>query len=187
MGTLRADVAKTSFYLPLFSTYADYDFRNDQALDMLEELYWESNYSGYNFYDYMTLSKNMSNSQAATPKEIRLDKEFYASVLGLEPTSPYLSASSTKDLSLLGEAYASGVQMEDAVMSPADISTRNFAPLTLYADLNEIDESASEFRNVNQLSASNGNLLLGTSSRGLAPRSYLSVFNYFRSDFDNFS
>jgi hypothetical protein len=39
MGTLRADVAKTSFYLPLFSTYADYDFRNDQALDMLEELY----------------------------------------------------------------------------------------------------------------------------------------------------
>ena len=187
MGTLRADVAKTSFYLPLFSTYSDYDFRNDQALDMLEELYWESNYSGYNFYDYMTLSKNVSNAQASTPKEVRLDKEFYTSVLGLEPTSPYLSASYTKDLSLLGEAYASGVQMEDAITSPADISTRNFAPLTLYADLNEIDDSASEFRNLNQLSASNANLLLGTSSRGLAPRSYLSVFNYFRSDFDNFS
>jgi hypothetical protein len=135
----------------------------------------------------MTLSKNVSSSQAATPKEVALDKFFHSSVLGLEPTAPYLSSSVTKDVSLLGEAYASGVQMEDSLIAPTDMLTRNFSAFTLYADLNEIDDSATELRNLNYLTGSNANMFLGASAQSLAPRSYISVFNYFRSDFDSFS
>lgn len=38
-GSMIADSSKMNFYLPTFYAYSDYDFRNDQALDMLEELF----------------------------------------------------------------------------------------------------------------------------------------------------
>jgi len=38
-STLQAHTDRTHFYLPLFTNYSDYDFRNDQAIDMLEELF----------------------------------------------------------------------------------------------------------------------------------------------------
>jgi hypothetical protein len=38
-SSLKANTERSSFYLPLFYTYSDYDFRNDQAIDMLEELF----------------------------------------------------------------------------------------------------------------------------------------------------
>jgi hypothetical protein len=38
-SVLSANFNQSKFYLPLFYTYIDYDFRNDQAIDMLEELF----------------------------------------------------------------------------------------------------------------------------------------------------
>ena len=38
-SSLRANYDRANFYLPTFSNYSDYDFRNDQAIDMLEELF----------------------------------------------------------------------------------------------------------------------------------------------------
>lgn len=186
-GSLRASAARSSFYLPVFSTYADYDFRNDQAIDMLEELFWESSYSGYNFYDYMTLSKNMGADQLVSAKDFDLEKQFHSSNMGNDPSRAYLSGQITKDLSLLGEAYSSSVQMEDSIASPSELLTRNFALLSTYAELNELDDSFSNIKNLNHLFDKNSNSILGASSYGLAPRSYISVLNYFRSDFEDFS
>ena len=86
-----------NFYLPTFYAYADYDFRNDQALDMLEELFWETSYSGYNFYDYMALAKNEKNAISALPNEQKLDGEFRTSVLGLELSNQTFTAPLSKE------------------------------------------------------------------------------------------
>ena len=45
----------------MFSFYYDYDFRNWQALELLEDSFWESIYSIYTHDEYMNLSKDFSD------------------------------------------------------------------------------------------------------------------------------
>ena len=181
---LRANWDRTNFYLPTFSTYADYDFRNDQAIDMLEELFWESNYSGYNFYDYMTISKNANSQSPNSPKMLGLEKQFLTSTLGVEPLA---AAKVVKDLSTLGESYSNSIQMEDYTLNPLTVQTQNFSLLTLYGDLLELDETYSNFKSVNSIFSKTATPTLGMSTNSMATRSYISVFNSFRSDFEDFT
>ena len=70
------------FSLPTFTNYVDYDFRNDQAIDMLEELFWEQSFSSYNFYDYVNISQDFRGSALVTPKEQTLFNEWFDANLG---------------------------------------------------------------------------------------------------------
>ena len=36
---LALNSQRIHFYLPIFTNYADYDFRNDQAFELLEDLF----------------------------------------------------------------------------------------------------------------------------------------------------
>ena len=44
-----------SFYLPLFTLYYDYDFRNWQSFELFEESYWESIFTTYLVDEYSNL------------------------------------------------------------------------------------------------------------------------------------
>lgn len=176
-----------NFYLPTFYAYADYDFRNDQALDMLEELFWETSYSGYNFYDYMALAKNEKNAISALPNEQKLDGEFRTSVLGLELSNQTFTAPLSKDLSLLGDAYTTSLQMEDYVSNPAHQSMIDYSLVPALADLGDLDFSATEVKSLECLTNDNAGAVISVFDFNLLPRSYVSVFNNFRSDFDSFS
>jgi len=184
---LRANIDRTNFYLPTFSNYADYDFRNDQAIDMLEELFWETSYSGYNFYDYMTMSKDQNSAQSTSPKDFGLEKQFSSSTLGLDMIDKPLTAKILKDLSISGSYYGNSIQMEDYTLKPSQLASYNFALLPLHADLSELDESFSTFKGLNSLFSKFSVAPLGSSSLGLSPRSYISVFNHFRSDYEDFN
>jgi len=186
-ASLKANFDRSHFYLPTFTNYADYDFRNDQAIDMLEELFWENNYSGYNFYDYMTLSKNSVSGESASLKDSVLTKQFYNSTFGMESTDVTSASKPLKDLTLLGSVYANSVQMEEYPTTPTTLATQNFALLPAYGEINELDDSFRGFKGLVGLVDKSSNLLLGSTTSQLAPRSYLSVFNNFRSDFDDFT
>jgi hypothetical protein len=46
------------FYLPNVLDYSEYDFRNNQAQEALEDAFWESNYSAFSHEDYVAIKKN---------------------------------------------------------------------------------------------------------------------------------
>lgn len=46
------------FYLPHVLDYSEYDFRNNQAQEALEDAFWESNYSAFSHEDYILIKKN---------------------------------------------------------------------------------------------------------------------------------
>ena len=54
---------ESTSYLPSVEMYADYDFRNDQSLMLLEDLFWELPYSSYDFYDFMALADSCSSTK----------------------------------------------------------------------------------------------------------------------------
>ena len=46
------------FYLPQVLDYSEYDFRNNQAQEALEDAIWESSYSAFSHEDYVSVKKN---------------------------------------------------------------------------------------------------------------------------------
>ena len=186
-NALKSNMARSNFFLPSFSNYVDYDFRNDQALDMLEELFWEHSFSGYNFYDYVTISESSNANQSTTPKELSLGAHSASSTLGLESTATLLALNTTKDLSSIGNSYGNSVQMEGYSTNSTTTTTSDFMFLPLYSEMDELEDSFSNFKQMSylfsQVAASN----IGLSSHMFGSRSYLSVFNTFRNDFSDFT
>lgn len=184
---LNAHNERTNFYLPLFTNYADYDFRNDQAIDMLEELFWETSYSSYNFYDYMNISKDQLINQSVSPKDYGLEKQFKVLNTGIDLASRPLTSKALKDTSLTGSYYGNSIQMEDYSFNPSNLATYNFALYPLHNDFSEIDDSFATFKGLTTVFSKFAVTPLGLSTSGLAPRSYISVFNHFRSDYEDFN
>ena len=187
LNALKSNHERADFFLPTFTNYVDYDFRNDQAIDMLEELFWEHSFSGYNFYEYMTLNKENSSSPALSLKDVSLEKQFYASTLGLEPSTRLLTSTPIKDLSLVGSAYGNSIQMEGYSVNPSMLNTQNYSLLPLYAELNEMDDTFSNFKSLSSVLDKFSTISLASSTLSFGSRSYISVLNTFRSDFTDFN
>lgn len=135
----------------------------------------------------MTLSKNYKAGQHASLKETELNKTFTDNEIGANASNKPLLSSLTKDLSSVGEFYNNSIQLEDTMHSPNSLNTSNYALLPFYSDLLELEETASHFSSVQPLFTKLGTSSFGVSTLGLTPRSYLSVFNSFRSDFEDFT
>lgn len=176
-----------NFSLPSFTNYVDYDFRNDQALDMLEELFWEHSFSGYSFYDYMTLSKEVRSDSSLTPKEVSLHNCSLVDALGSEYAVIPLYANVLKDLSSVGNCYGTTTQMEDYSLDPSKLSSSNFAFLPFYSELNDIDDTFTNFKNLSYVFDKASTPFITLSPLSFGARSYISLFNTFRSDFSDFT
>lgn len=154
---------------------------------MLEELFWESSYSGYNFYDYMTINKNTVTQPTPSVKSVSLEKQFLSNTLGVDESIKSNTPKEVKDLSLLGGYYSNSIQMEDYTLNPLTTQTQNFALLPLYGDMLELDDTYSSFKAVNSVFGKAATPMLAVTTNALSTRSYISVFNFFRSDFEDFS
>jgi len=135
----------------------------------------------------MTLSKESSKGSSTSLKDSTLEKEFLVNNLDTEFTSLPLTASPIKDLSVVGSYYGNSVQMEDYSLNPGQINTQKFALLPLYNELTELDESFSAFKGLSSTLSKFSSPTLSYTTSGFAPRSYISVFNNFRSDFEDFN
>ena len=187
LSALNANLDRTNFTLPTFPNYVDYDFRNDQALDMLEELFWEQSFSGYNFYDYITLNKESKLSTTLTPKDVTLRECLTGSNLGTDAITATLSTNTLKDLSSMGRSYGVGIQMEEYSLNPRTTSTMGFSMLPFYSELGEVDESFMGFKQLPYIFTKSNSPNLTLSSSLFGTSSYISIFNAFRSDFIDFS
>ena len=187
VASLKGSAAQTSFTLPLFQTYVDYDFRNDQALDILEELFWEHPLSSYSLYDYIEMRKGVTVSSTTTPKEMQLITYPTDQTFGLGSTSAELDMFLLKDLSTIGLSYGSNIQMDDYLPNPKSLITPNVALIPFYADISDLDDSFANLKQMSQFTNYVSTPAVTHLPTKLGIRSYLSVFNTFRSDFTDFN
>ena len=154
---------------------------------MLEELFWEQSFSGYNFYDYITLNKESKLSTTLTPKDVTLRECLTGSNLGTDAITATLSTNTLKDLSSMGRSYGVGIQMEEYSLNPRTTSTMGFSMLPFYSELGEVDESFMGFKQLPYIFTKSNSPNLTLSSSLFGTSSYVSIFNAFRSDFIDFS
>lgn len=171
------------FYLPLFSFYYDYDFRNWQNLEFLENAYWESFCSTYaldenlslvdNFYEYEFLNKN-SNSFFIENK----DYEFKDKIL----TKP-LFATPKK----IGLFYSNYLCTDDFV-SPSNLFLNyNFYVFPLSATQLVFEDSYENLKFLNYFFNTTAKLFFQYPNNLFSPLSTFAIFDAFRSNYDEFS
>jgi hypothetical protein len=135
----------------------------------------------------MTINKDASNAQLISPKDLTLEKQFHANNLELDVQVFPLTDKISKEAASIGAFYGNSIQMEDSILNPASLSTANFALFPLYTELSELDDSFASFKGLNSTFSKFSAIPVGTLSSGTSPRSYMSVFNHFRSDYEDFN
>lgn len=154
---------------------------------MLEELYWETSFSGYGFYDYMSINKEFLSQQNTSAKDLTLNNQFTDNNTGGDSRVSVSVNKTAKSSDLSGSVYSNSIHMDDSIANPSNLNLGSFELLPIYAELNDIDESFTSFKGLSGLFSKFSNVALGSTSSGVTPRSYASVFNHFRSDYEDFT
>jgi len=186
-NAVNSSLAGDIFYLPLFTNYAEYDFRNEQSLELLEESFWESSYSSYSHFDYLDMADSFKKSRYVTPKHIRYDLYFYPENTEEDLTTLPMTAPITKDLSLVGEFYANSVEFDDFISPSNLLNTDKFSLFPLSENSLMIDDSYTDSKQLLAMYNNNSSFFLNTSLQAPFPQSYIAVLNNFRADFDDFA
>lgn len=186
-SVLNASQNPELFYLPKFTNYYDYDFRNAQVFEMLEDLVWESTYSAYNQLDYLNIWDNATKSQDLSRISWLTYYSFAEEDYQFTPHQMPLINSAYKDVSLAGRYYANQIQLDDFISPTPLLNTKDFSLFPLLNDSLLIDDSY--INNIFNKSVYNtyANSLLNMKTNFSTPQSYMSVLNNFRADFDDFS
>ena len=171
------------FYMPMFSFYYDYDFRNWQALELLEDAFWESIYSIYTHDEYLNLAKDFADFEYFDKfsnfyNKFNRDHNFKDKIL----TKPFF-----KDTTSTGNFYVNSLYLDDFILPVNLVNTKNFSTLPLFSVLNEMDESYENLKYLTYFYNFNNKNSLNLNSNYFQPYSYLFVFDSFRSDYSGFS
>ncbi len=186
-NAVKSSLNNDMFFLPFFTNYADYDFRNAQSIEMLEELFWESAYSSYNHNDYLTISDNVTKDQSTSKKIKSYELDFFNNNLNYTFELKPLSNPLNKDLSLAGNFYANTITFDDYISPASLLATRDFALFPLYSNATSFDDSYINSKNNLYLFNKNSSFLLNNNFNFVYPQSYLSVLNNFRADYEDFN
>jgi hypothetical protein len=172
-------------YLPQFTGYSEYDFRNDQSLDMFEDVFWETTWSSYNYYDYLALTKNIKNGPTFNTKSTTLEN-FFSSDLSLQLKS---SDFQPFNKGLLGKelVYSNPVVFDEFISLLPNIYSGNFTQFSYISDIFESDETYTYYKNLVYYNYKHTSVLLGTTFNSVLAQSYLSVINNFRGDYEDFN
>ena len=186
-NAIKSSLNQEMFYLPTFTGYYDYDFRNAGAIEMLEEMFWETSYSSYNHLDYLNISDNALKSQDQTLNQFTLDRRYWIKNLNLKRPNYALTRSVLRDLSTTGRFYANNIQLDDYITPANLVNTRDFSLFPIINDATMIDDSYTNTKYMVDMLNKNSSLVLNLTTNFNYPQSYLSVLNNFRADYYDFS
>jgi hypothetical protein len=173
------DYFTESMYLPTFTEYSEYDFRNWQSLELLEDAFWESTYSSYTHEDYVNTLQTMSDytffkKQEEVFNTLNRSRTFKQGTLN----KPFI-----KDASALANVSSLPIFSEDAVPNTYLTALKNFKSFTFEPEVEALDDSYENFKYINYLHHLNYLTTLNLSTSHIQPLAYSQVLNMFRADY----
>ena len=169
-----------SDYIQPFTGYAEYDFLNDQAMLLMEDLFWESNYSFYTYYDRVSLGANCSG---AKPK-IEEVSDMIKFISPYEYGVAYKSDRSKLRTSL--SSTLTPLTSDNFYTQPKWINNNYLSLLPILAGLKEAEHSYLGVKNVYSLLGSANLALRPISNNQVLSSDSVKVFNNLTADFEEF-
>jgi len=135
---------------PPTSKYYDYDFKNAEAYDLLEDLFYETTYSAYNHLDNLNSQAGLPTFSVPTPyfstRESFFEKGGLVNELQQDPFCSYLQGSKGTPRvgldSFLRRGFYSNTCLFDEGFQPLPLApTTDFGFINLTGSLFALDES----------------------------------------------
>lgn len=164
-------------YLPRIEEYSEYDFKNWQALESLEDCFWESTFSSFMQDEYLN---SLSNFKEASL--LKRQEELYSTstrVFKFKNLKTYSSVKSTESLNSLPNFSKEGFSNTPLIPKKSYVFAYNAATL------DAVDESYESFKNFNYNLLSSNNFITGANSDYIKPYSYSKVIDPFRADYED--
>lgn len=172
-----------NFYMPTFTLYYDYDFRNWQTFELLEDSFWESSLSIYNLDEYINLVDGFKESNT-------LDKNFNFFLLSNKDLNNKLDVFNKptyKDLNSSGSFYSNFFFIDDFVSPLRLLNSNSFFIFPLINYQTYWDDSFESYKFLNYYINLNFKSSIFSLANSFSPLTYSQVFDLFRSDYDDFS
>lgn len=161
--------------IPAITEYTEYDFRNWQALELLEDSLWESSNSSFTHDEYTNALLNAKDFIYFNKQE----KSFNASNRLYKAT--ILDRPFIKNTSFLDNINTLPVFSEEYVSNPTLLNMNNFSNFINETEFDNIDDSYENTKQVNYTHNSYYLNNLVTHFNYIYPSSYTQVLNAFRS------
>ena len=170
------------FSLPLISEYVEYDFKNWQALESLEDAIWESSYSAFSHEDYVNIKK-----EYLEPVDFNKSQNSY-NIVSRSSKDKFKYKSLYKSLSNMN-VYANKINplvfyTEDFFFNLSNINLLNFNNYNNEILFDGVEDSYENLKNLKYFYYNTYQNLLLNSQNSLLPVSYTTVLDSFRADFD---
>lgn len=182
--TLNVLDFKKFFYLPLCSDYAEYDFRNWQAAEMLEDLFWESTYSSFSHEDYnLILQESKEYDSYQKQEELFNTTQRVSTTRGIKNSSvltPFF-----KDLNLCENSNTLPLFSEEALVDSNLLSLKNFHPFSTEVVLDTMEDPFDLLKSIKHLYLANSKALLSKNLNFTQPLPYTQVMDIFRADYED--
>lgn len=169
-----------SMYLPTFTEYAEYDFRNWQALELLEDAFWESTYSSFAHDDYLNILQGMKDYTYFKKQE----ELFNSSVRHKTFRASTLAKPLLRDLTTNSNLNSLPIFTEDSLPNSLLLNLKNFYPFSSETAVDSIEDSYENLKYVNYVHYLTYKNLLNTNSSKIQPLSYTQVIDNFRPDYE---
>lgn len=167
--------------MPNINEYAGYDFLNWQALELIEDSFWESSFSGYSQDEYRNILNTTENyHKIPVNKNILInffkDKEDFIPSLFQPITTDYTE----NNLENTALTFFS----EDAYINPSLLPLLNFGVYSTELEIDNTEDSYTSNKFINYTHHSNYLNNMGLNINNIQPFSYIQVLNAFRARAD---
>ena len=168
-------------YLPEITEYSDYDFRNWQSLELLEDAFWESTFSSFAQEEYVNILQTNKEYEFFKKQEELFN--LTTRVYKFKKSKAYrpFTKSLYFDNSLVNSL---AIYADDNYSLPAYMDTNSFHNLPLESSLDVAEDSADTSKEsmLSQQLSNKVALLLNTNHLGTA--SYSKILDPFRADYE---
>jgi hypothetical protein len=172
----------SSSYLPNVTEYAEYDFKNWQALELLEDAFWESTFSSFSQEEYTNVLQSVKEFEFFKKQEElfnltqRSHKFKNSSAYKPYLKSLYFDNSISNSLSLYSD---------DSFVLPSYLKSDAFNNLPIEYLLDSSDESFDAYKSSLSLYSSFNKPSLLSTTNFLNTSSYTSIVDPFRADYED--
>lgn len=169
------------FYIPRITEFAEYDFKNWQSLELLEDSLWESSISTFANDDYLSIKNDFKidtiyDKQESIYNKSSRNKKFKQDI------------ASKSFQKLTKPSYINSISLfnEDCLSLVRNISSKNFKSFSSELGNDLCEDSYENIKQTHSLFSNYQNFTSLINLNTISPISYTQVLNSFRGNYEEF-
>lgn len=169
------------FYIPRITEFAEYDFKNWQSLELLEDSIWESSISTFANDDYLSIKNDFKMDTLYNKQESIYNKSSRNKKFKLDIASKSLQK-------LLKTSHVNSISLfnEDCLSLVRNIASKNLKSFSSELSTDLCEDSYEGIKQAHSLFSNHQNFTSLINLNTTSPVSYTQVLNAFRGNYEEF-